>query len=325
MSQSNGYVLLNRERSALHPLRAFSVSIDDRSIDKIKAGQTKKYAVSPGKHIMRVSLDLYKSRPLTVTVGTGETVNLLCGDVRKDDNSDRVWKTLEHSLKSITAPSDYLFLEVRSTSNTGSSQAPLHGTQDRQQSRRSPLIFLSYRREDSGPTTARICDHLQNHFGDDAIFRDVDSISLGTDFRERIRETIEKANVLIVIIGKRWLSIEKDGVRRLEQEDDPVRFEIEAAMARKLTIMPVYVNDAPQLAPRDLPANLASLAFNNSLSIRDDRLFRDAIEHLIKDIEKLDAESPAATKQFCVSCGNPLAPGHRFCTKCGRPAPQNRV
>ena len=49
-----------------------------------------------------------------------------------------------------------------------------------------PKIFLSYRRQDSVGVAGRIYDRLRAHFGDDAIFMDIDSIPFGVDFREHI-------------------------------------------------------------------------------------------------------------------------------------------
>lgn len=44
-------------------------------------------------------------------------------------------------------------------------------------------ILISYRREDSAHVTGRIYDRLVQQFGRTAVFKDVDSIPLGIDFR----------------------------------------------------------------------------------------------------------------------------------------------
>jgi hypothetical protein len=44
-------------------------------------------------------------------------------------------------------------------------------------------IFISYRRDDSVDITGRIYDRLVQHFSRDTVFKDVDSIPLGIDFR----------------------------------------------------------------------------------------------------------------------------------------------
>ena len=47
-----------------------------------------------------------------------------------------------------------------------------------------PRITISYRREDSGASTGRIFDRLVAHYGRESIFRDIDNIPLGVDFRQ---------------------------------------------------------------------------------------------------------------------------------------------
>ena len=47
-------------------------------------------------------------------------------------------------------------------------------------------IFLSYRRTDSADVTGRIFDRLSVQFAKEKIFKDVDSIPLGVDFRTYI-------------------------------------------------------------------------------------------------------------------------------------------
>lgn len=48
----------------------------------------------------------------------------------------------------------------------------------------SGIIFMSYRRSDSADVTGRIYDRLLQAFGKVAVFKDVDSIPLGVDFKE---------------------------------------------------------------------------------------------------------------------------------------------
>lgn len=48
-----------------------------------------------------------------------------------------------------------------------------------------PKIFISYRRVDSEDVAGRIYDRLVQHFGHDAIFKDVDDIPFGVDFRRQ--------------------------------------------------------------------------------------------------------------------------------------------
>jgi len=53
-----------------------------------------------------------------------------------------------------------------------------------------PKIVVSYRRQDSEAITGRIRDRLANHYGEQSVFMDIDSIPFGADFRERVSEAL---------------------------------------------------------------------------------------------------------------------------------------
>jgi hypothetical protein len=107
-----------------------------------------------------------------------------------------------------------------------------------------PRIFISYRREDSELITGRIDDHLASHFGRRNVFRDLDSILPGVDFRTNISETVGNCDVQLVMIGPQWLTVShregaRQGQRRLDDPDDLVRIEVESALARGIPVIPV--------------------------------------------------------------------------------------
>ena len=84
----------------------------------------------------------------------------------------------------------------------------------------SPRITISYRRGDSGIITGRIFDRLVSHYGKNAVFRDIDNIPAGVDFRERIDETLNQSDVVLAIVGPRWLG-SRSGRDRLNEPSDP--------------------------------------------------------------------------------------------------------
>ena len=145
-------------------------------------------------------------------------------------------------------------------------------------------IFVSYRREDSEVVTGRIYDHLAGTFGNERVFKDVDSISIGEDFRSVIHSAIENTRCVLVIIGESWLKRGDDGVRRIDSPDDYVRNEIEAALERKLPLIPVLVNGAKMPPPESLPSEIRELAFRNAIPIRTDPDFRTDVSRLVKRI-----------------------------------------
>ncbi len=108
-----------------------------------------------------------------------------------------------------------------------------------------PGVFLSYRREDSSGYAGRLFDILSAQFGAANVYMDLDSIAGGDDFAAVIEREINRAEVLIAVIGSRWLTItDKNGVRRLDSSNDFVRSEISMALQRGIRVIPVLVGDA---------------------------------------------------------------------------------
>lgn len=144
-------------------------------------------------------------------------------------------------------------------------------------------IFISYRRSDSADVTGRIFDYLSQNFSSDQLFKDVDSIPAGADFRTAITDTVQSCDVAVVIIGRGWLTATNSkGVRRLDDPDDFVRLEIEGALKRKIPIIPVLVGGAEMPPPEALPASLQPLVFRNALPVRPDPDFRNDVGRLVR-------------------------------------------
>src|SRR5262245_28727874 len=96
-----------------------------------------------------------------------------------------------------------------------------------------PKVFVSYRRSDSPEVTGRIYDRLVEQFGPDRVFRDLDSIPAGVDFRAEIARGVEECGAVLVVIGPGWLvAADANGNRRLDDPNDFVRPEVEAALLR---------------------------------------------------------------------------------------------
>jgi len=126
------------------------------------------------------------------------------------------------------------------------------------------LAFLSYRRKDDRWAARLLFEGLSKTLGDRAVFRDVDAISLGEDFRNRIDDAVGRCAVVLVLIGPYWLDPgRRRGKRRIDSEDDWVRIEIEMALQRHRPIIPLLLDDAEALSASALPPSLAELAYRN--------------------------------------------------------------
>lgn len=153
-------------------------------------------------------------------------------------------------------------------------------------------IFISYRRDDSGPWAGRINDALASRFGPDHVFLDVDGIRPGEDYRTAIERTIEASDIALVVIGPRWLTVaDEQGAPRLEIEGDVHRTEIETVLRSDLLVVPVLVGGAVAPTIADLPTGLGDLSYRNAVAI-DDRSFGRDMGALMDSLEQARRPPP---------------------------------
>ena len=156
-------------------------------------------------------------------------------------------------------------------------------------------IFISYRRQETSHLAGRLYDRLIGRFGEGQVFIDVDAIEPGVDFAEEIFRAVAARKVLLAIIGPAWLTAaDERGRRRLDDPDDIVRLEIEAALARRVRVIPILVEGAVMPVRDDLPESLVGLARRNALLIRHESFRYDA-GRLVAAIERALAASGTDT------------------------------
>ncbi len=149
-------------------------------------------------------------------------------------------------------------------------------------------IFISYRRDDTAGHAGHLYEDLVAQFGADSVFMDIETIEPGADFTERLRFEIESGDVLVALIGKRWLG------RRLREPGDFVRQEIQSALERKLRIIPVLVQGARMPSVAQLPESIAELSHRNALEISDTR-WRHDVERLVATLQGRKSVEPQVT------------------------------
>jgi hypothetical protein len=151
----------------------------------------------------------------------------------------------------------------------------------------SGRVFISYRRQDTSSPAGRLYDRLAYRLGDDHVFIDVDTVAPGLDFGDVITGAVSTCEVLIAVIGPRWLTAtDEDGRRRLDDPDDIVRLEIEAALERNIRVIPVLVEGAVIPRRQQLPEGLAGLARRNAVTLRHES-FRSDVDRLLATIEPI--------------------------------------
>lgn len=123
-------------------------------------------------------------------------------------------------------------------------------------------IFVSYRRQDSPYAAHAVRDELASTFCPDDVFLDVGGqLKPGDSFPEHLRRQLGDCEVLLSVIGPRWLTT------RLHDPRDWVRIEIESAIRRKIPVIPVLVEGADLPPPLELPETISSIVTNLKHSI----------------------------------------------------------
>jgi TIR domain len=100
-------------------------------------------------------------------------------------------------------------------------------------------------------------------------------IKPGDDFVEILREQISGADIVLIIIGRRWLDLLS---ARKEDPDDFNLIEIEAAIAQRKRVVPVLVGGASMPRADSLPKSIQSLARRQAVRLSVDRFRADCVD-----------------------------------------------
>jgi adenylate cyclase len=158
---------------------------------------------------------------------------------------------------------------------------------EQESKRGTTKIAISYRRSSSDWAALRIFDRLTAHYGRDSVFMDIDSIPFGIDFREHVVTAVRESAVVIAVMGLDWLGVRDHSENRIEEENDPVRIELEAALERGIPIIPVLVDRATMPKVADLPDSLKELAFRNAAQVHAGQDFDQQVDRLIRSIDRI--------------------------------------
>ena len=155
-------------------------------------------------------------------------------------------------------------------------------------------IFISYRRAEDDKTfiVGTIHEKLSAAFGKENVFRDTYDITSGSEWRSRLNHEINNCKVMLVIIGPEWANLSHpDGQKRLFDENDVTRWEVETGLRRRkeenIAFIPVLVTGARLPRKEDLPPTLHELSEIQTMTLRNHPNFDLDMTRLIQDIRKL--------------------------------------
>ena len=131
-------------------------------------------------------------------------------------------------------------------------------------------VFVSYRRGDASGYARRLSQELRHPEHGIDVLLDADRVVPGEDVVAAVEAAIERCDVVLAVIGPRWLTeTDQHGRRELDLASDHVRIELETAQRRGAAVIPVLVGGAVMPEPEELPAALQWLARRSPIELRD--------------------------------------------------------
>src|SRR5262249_5810362 len=124
------------------------------------------------------------------------------------------------------------------------------------------------------------------------VFMDVVTMEPGVDFVRAIEKAVGECDVLVALIGKRWVGGEAGGASRLDNTKDYVRLEVSTALARDIRVIPVLVDGMTMPNEDSLPSSVQPITQRNAIEVSNTR-FNFDVDRLITAVRKILDETEA--------------------------------
>lgn len=109
---------------------------------------------------------------------------------------------------------------------------------------------------------------------------DVAAIPFAVSFPDFIKQAIANSRVLIALIGGHWLT-------KIHDADDPVRMEIETALANHVPVLPVLIGNTPMPNVEDLPPSISTISILNATTVGVLHDFNTHMQTLLPKLESI--------------------------------------
>jgi TIR domain len=120
--------------------------------------------------------------------------------------------------------------------------------------------FVNYRTKDEASTALLVSRHLSERIGEQNVFLDTRSIEPGTLFDDALLRNVWRSDVMVSIMGTKWLDFQGPTGRAIDDPADWIHRELFEALTHQVRIVPLLVGTARFPKPDELPERLANLA-----------------------------------------------------------------
>lgn len=158
----------------------------------------------------------------------------------------------------------------------------------------APRIFINYRRDDSKQITLLLHKELCKAFSNPKdIFLDTENIEYGSHFPSELINALNRAQVVLVMIGEQWLTLtHSTGQPRLFHADDWVRNEIFLAQQMGKIIIPVLADREKMPGKRELPESIESVVEQQAAYLRSAPDFSKDVGAIIARLRSIAEATP---------------------------------
>lgn len=155
-------------------------------------------------------------------------------------------------------------------------------------------FFISYRTSDNADLVDLIATRIGAQYGEENVFLDLDKIQNYQRFEDVIREYIQQADVLLLIIGPKWL----DELQRRERDGDRdyVLLEVRTALDNGCFVAPLGIvsHNHPNLDA--IPADIRHVFELHYPVIHNRQDLRTKLPTVLADIQRTVAPPPTPRK-----------------------------
>jgi hypothetical protein len=152
----------------------------------------------------------------------------------------------------------------------------------------SARVFISYRSSDGADKATALSRDLDALFGQEQIFLDKQDLPAGSRWRDEVTRALSASPILLVLVTPDYLgALDSEGRRCIERADDPVRDELEVALAARAQVIPLMCDGVTQTPPAaELPAPFDQLCERTWRKLRAYD-WREDLERLAGDLRAL--------------------------------------
>lgn len=146
-----------------------------------------------------------------------------------------------------------------------------------------PKLFINYRRNDHRFFVYALRTHLAHRFGADNVFMDI-KIPRFRRFEDVLREKLEAADAVMMIVGPAWLNLLQAKARNPD-ETDYVQLELEIAQELGIPILPFMIAGGTPPPTDALPPTLKACFDLQAARIPDEQILDETIDDIAADIQ----------------------------------------